>query len=256
MANITPSPISKRLAGESLVLVVLVAWYLYSQRVPEFVMPNPIKVFYLSFRLFVDPRMMSHTYISLIRVLGAVAVAMVLGGVVVLAGRRIPLVEFFVSDRVIPLFNSFPALGWAMLGIIWFGVGNFSVMFVETVILLPFCMINLWEGTKALDPEILEMAKSFTRRKGAVLLKVVIPLLFPYIFAALRVSYGVGWKVSLLTELFGARTGVGYLMNVAREDFDTALIFATIVVIIGLVYAVDKFLFQVIQARIARWGPV
>ena len=244
----------KRFFAEALVVLIILGWYFYSLQVPEFVMPNPVDVFLLTLRLFGDPEVMTHTYVSLLRVLAAVTLAMTIGAVIVTLGRRVPLFEFFVSDRVIPLFNSFPAVGWIILGVIWFGVGDFSVLFVETVILLPFCMINLWEGTRDIDKEMLEMARSFTRRRFVVLRKVVIPLLFPYILAALRLSYGVGWKVALLTELFGAEQGIGYLMNVARQDFDTPLIFATIMVIIVLVYVVDKYVFQVVQKRVASWG--
>lgn len=78
-------------------------------------------------------------------------------------------------------------------------------------------------------------------------------MLFPYVFAALRVSYGVGWKVSLVAELFGANAGLGYVLNLARQNFDTPLILAAVLCIILLVFVVDKVVFQTLDRAISRW---
>ncbi len=48
-------------------------------------------------------------------------------------------------------------------------------------------------------------------------------------FATLRIMFGVAWKVTLTAELFGGNSGLGYLINMARQDFDTTTIFVSIV---------------------------
>lgn len=243
------------LVANSLVLFAFVAWWAFSATVPEYVLPGPQKVFPKVLELFIDMSMAEHVYISLMRVLASTGLALLLGLGMVIIARQIPVLHMAVEDRLIPMLNSFPSLGWAILGIIWFGVGNKAVIFIETAILAPFAIINLWEGMKVLDAEVLEMARSFTRSRWRVTSKVVLPLLFPYLFAALRMSYGVGWKVSLVAELFGTSSGLGYLMNLARQNFDMPLVVACIVVIIILVAAVDKFVLQGIQNLIqARSG--
>lgn len=234
-------------------LMVVVIWYLSSLRLPEFVIPNPIQVAVITFKLFFYPSLLVHTLVSLGRVLISVTLAVFIGSALVLAARYIPITRQFVGTRLIPFLNSFPSLGWAMLAVIWFGVSNPSVIFVETAILLPFCMINMWEGFKTLDEELLEMSVSFTRNKRKVLMKVILPLLFPHIFSALRISYGVGWKISLIAELFGARTGLGYLLNLARQSFDTPLMFGTIVVIIILVGLFDNIIFKYFENRMLKY---
>jgi NitT/TauT family transport system permease protein/sulfonate transport system permease protein len=85
-----------------------------------------------------------------------------------------------------------------------------------------------------------------------VLRKVVLPLLFPYIFSALKISYGVGWKVSLLVELFGAESGLGYLLEVARQRLDTPKVFGVIIVVIILVAAMERLVFTPIERRVLR----
>lgn len=234
-------------------LLVVLFWYLSSLRLPEFVIPNPILVAIITFKLFFDPSLLVHTLVSMARVVISVALAIFLGSAFVLVARYIPVTRKLVGTRLIPFFNSFPSLGWAMLAVIWFGVSNSSVIFVETAILLPFCMINMWEGFKTLDEDLLEMSVSFTRNKRKILTKIILPLLFPYIFSALRISYGVGWKIALIAELFGARTGLGYLLNLARQNFDTPLMFGTIVVIIILVGLFDNVIFKYVENRMLKY---
>ena len=90
-----------------------------------------------------------------------------------------------------------PSVGWAILAVIWFKVSDFTVVFVQVMILLPFSLINFAEGLRNLDREVIEMAESFARRRATTIVKVVIPMLMPYGVAALRVSYGVCWKIAL-----------------------------------------------------------
>lgn len=236
-------------------LLAVLLWYFSSLRVPEFVLPNPLIVAVMTAKLFFEPSLVIHTAVSLARVLVSVALALFLGSTFVLVARYFSITRAFVGARFIPFVNAFPSLGWAMLAVIWFGVSNLSVIFVETAILLPFCMINMWEGFKSLDEELLEMGVSFTRKKRKVLVKIILPLLFPHIFSSLRVSYGVGWKVSLIAELFGARTGLGYLLNLARQNFDTPLMFGAIVVIIILVGLFDNVIFPFVEKRVMKYSP-
>jgi ABC-type glycerol-3-phosphate transport system permease component len=84
------------------------------------------------------------------------------------------------------------------------------------MVLVPFAIINMREGLANLDGEMIEMAKSFTRSRARRFFKVILPLLYPFIFATIRISFGVAWKVALTAELFGGNTGLGYLLNLAN----------------------------------------
>jgi NitT/TauT family transport system ATP-binding protein len=243
--------LAQRIVADGFILLVFIAWYLYSRVVPDFIIPNPFKVLTTAVELFSSPRFVVHTYTSFARVVLAVVLSLLIGGVIVLAGWYIPVLRLLVTNRIIPILNAFPSLGWAMLAIVWFGVNNASVMAVEIAILLPFSMINLWEGVKALDSETLEMARSFTTRRTSILVRVILPLLFPFIFSAVRMSYGVAWKVALIAEVFGAEIGLGHLLNIASQSMDTTLVFATIIALIVLVIGVERLAFDPIE-RIAQ----
>jgi NitT/TauT family transport system ATP-binding protein len=242
----------QRLVADGFVVLALIGWYVYSKFVPEFIIPNPLDVLRLTGELFCSPRYMWDTYTSFLRVVISVALSLGIAGVIVCAGWYLLPLRLLVANRIIPILNAFPSLGWAILAVIWFGVNTVSVLFVEVAILLPFAMINLWEGVKSLDAETLEMARSFTKRRGSILYHITLPLLFPFIFSAVRMSYGVAWKVALISELFGAEVGLGHLLNIASQTLDTPLVFAVIITLIILVIGVERLVFDPVERRAQR----
>lgn len=246
------SATGQRLVADGFVVLMVLAWYIYSKFVPEFIIPNPLDVLRVTGELFFSPRYLWDTYTSFLRVVVSVALSLGISGIIVCTGWYVPAFRLLVANRIIPILNAFPSLGWAILAVIWFGVNTTSVLFVEVAILLPFAMINLWEGMKALDRETLEMARSFTKTPLQILIKIILPLLFPFIFSAVRMSYGVAWKVALIAELFGAQTGLGHLLNIASQRFDTTLVFAVIIALIILVTGVERLIFDPIERRAQR----
>jgi NitT/TauT family transport system permease protein/sulfonate transport system permease protein len=240
--------IGYRLIADGLPVMILFLWYYESLHQPEFILPSPIKVAIRTTELFgLDRQLASNTWDSVQRVLMSVVIAMLLGAFLVIVAKYVPIFQGFVVGRVMTFFNAAPALGWAIVGVYWFHVSDIGVIFVEVAILLPFSMINLWEGLKNLDEELVEMASSFSRNRIKTLFAVVLPMLLPYLFAALRVSYGTAWKVALFAELFGAPSGLGYLLNIARESFDSVTVFACFVTLIILVYAVQYAVFNPLE---------
>lgn len=237
-----------RLLADGMPLLLFGAWFWYSANVSAAELPNPVDVGRASIDLLVGESAV-HTWTSMGRILLSVLLAMGIGGLLVFMAGVLPVTDTLIGKRVLPFFNSVPALGWAILGVIWFGVGDFAVIFVVTAITIPFCLVNLWEGMRALDPGLLEMGRSFTRSRMRVLLSIELPLLVPYIFAAARLSFSVGWKVALIAEFFGSRTGLGLVMNRARQSFDSPTVFATIVVVLLIVTAVERLLFD----PLAQW---
>ena len=79
---------------------------------------------------------------------------------------------------------------------------------------------------------------------------IVLPTLFPFMFAAVRVSFGVSWKVALTAELFGGSRGLGYTMNIARQELETSQIYAVIALIVVIVFLSNRLLFDPLQRRL------
>jgi ABC-type nitrate/sulfonate/bicarbonate transport system permease component len=69
-------------------------------------------------------------------------------------------------------------------------------------------------------------------------------------FSAVRVSFGVSWKVALTAELFGGSRGLGYTMNIARQELETSQIYAVIALIVVIVLLGNRLLFDPLQRRL------
>jgi NitT/TauT family transport system permease protein len=236
------------LIANAFVLVLIGAWWFAANHLPASVMPSPQQVGRSLLGLFIDPALIVHTLASTARVIAAVLISLALGSGLALLARNVPVTEGAV-DRLLVLLNSFPSLGWALLGVIWLGVSTPSVLFVEVAILTPFSLVNVREGLARLDNDALEMGRSFTRNPWRVFVKLIVPLLMPYLVAALRVSYGIGWKIALVAEIFGAETGLGYLMIQAEASADAARVVATCLAIVVLFTLGDRLAIEPLAKR-------
>ena len=251
----TPSPTataSQRLMADGLIAAVLLLWWYASGRLPEYVLPGPWPVIKQLAALFTEPSLLAHTMLSAVRVLGSVLIAVIVGTLLALVVRFSPLFSAVIERTVLPLLNSFPSVGWAILAVIWFNISNFSVMFVQVMILIPFCLINVVQGLKELDSELVEMGHSFTRTRKRIVRLVLFPMLMPFLMAATRIAYGVAWKIALVSELFGADSGLGYLMLQAQINADAVMVLATCFAIVIMFFAGERILINPLDRWIHR----
>lgn len=93
------------------------------------------------------------------------------------------------------------------------------------------------------------MGRSFSRDPVKVFWRITVPLLMPYVVAALRIAYGVGWKIALVSELFGAESGIGFLMLRALTSADAVTLFAACFTIVLIFIAGEKLVIEPLSRR-------
>jgi NitT/TauT family transport system permease protein len=242
----------QRLIGEGVVVLALLAWWALARNLPEFILPGPVAVVRRLIELFVMPEFLWHALRSAWRVLVSIAAALLIGGGLAFLAHGAPLFQAVVNERIKPALNSFPSIGWAILAAIWFDPGDFGVVFVEVAILIPFCLINIAEGLRTIDRELIEMGHSFTRRRIRILWRLTLPLLVPYGLSATRIAYGIAWKIALVAELLGAPSGIGYLMLRAQTAADTTTFLATCFAIVLIFIVGERLVIAPLERRFAR----
>jgi NitT/TauT family transport system permease protein/sulfonate transport system permease protein len=240
---------SERLIADGLVLLALAGWFVMSRSMPSYLFPDIPAVARAMASLLFDPAFATHTAASVGRIVLSITLALLLGGALALIPRYVPAANEFIHERVKPVLNSFPSVGWALLGSIWFGVSDLAVIFIQVAILAPFALINISEGLREMDADNQEMAHSFSRRRTSIFTLVIFPMLYPYIVAALRIAYGVAWKVSLVSELFGAQTGLGYLLMDAQGKGRIDLVFAICLAIVVFYVVGEKLIVDPLSRR-------
>ena len=233
-------------------VAALALWWAYSQVVPAYQLPGPAAVAQRMLAFVTEPTLTLQLGISLAHVAAAIVLAFAIGALLALSAHFLPVTRLLIDFRATPFLNAFSGIGWLFLGILWIGIDSRTVVFAVTMILIPFATINLRTGLTELDAELMELGRSLTRGRARRLAKLMVPMLVPYMFATLRISFGVAWKVTLTAELFGGNAGVGYLLNMARQEFDTETIFAIILFILLFVACTEVFLFRPLQRRLDR----
>lgn len=239
-------------AAHLFTLVLFAFWWVYSRYVPVYQVPGPELVLTRMFEFVTTPELRLQLGISLAHVVTAMVISITSGAALAFLAHYIPAFRLLVDSRITPLLNAFSGIGWIFLAILWFGINSATVIFAVSMVLVPFAIINFRTGLREMDNDLIELGRSLTANRWRQFLKLTIPMLVPYIFATLRTSFGVAWKVVLTAELFGGSSGVGYLLNAARQEFETETIFAIIMFIIVFVASAEVFLFRPIQRRLDK----
>jgi NitT/TauT family transport system permease protein/sulfonate transport system permease protein len=245
-------PAVRKLAAHLFTLLFLAGWQAASLVAPSYLLPGPVMVARRLWVFVTSSRDIGHLGASLYHVAAAIAISFVIGSLLALIPYYVPVLRFAIARRIGSFLNSFSAIGWTLLSIMWFGVTPLTVIFAISAVLVPFALVNMSAGLADLDRDIIEMARSFTHRRWRTFALVIVPSLYPFIFATLRIMFGVAWKVTLTAELFGGNSGLGYMINLSRQEFDTATIFAAIILIIAFVHCMDQYVLAPLQANVSR----
>ena len=242
----------QRAVALSFVALLVAAWVASAGHVPAYVLPPPAEVLTAAVTFASSPQRLPHLFATLGHIGSAIGIAFLFGAVLAFAAHYARWSAPAIHQRLSPFLSAFSGIGWTLLAVIWFGVSSFTVVFTIVAVLLPFAIVNLREGLLALDSELLEMGASFGRSRVRGWRLLVIPALVPFAAATLRIMFGVAWKVALTAELFGGGRGLGYVINLARQDYDTPTLFAVILFIIIAVTLADRLIFAPIERLTTR----
>ena len=164
-----------------------------------------------------------------------------------------------VLSTLTAMFNPLPAIALLPLALLWFGLGEGSLVFVLIHSVLWALALNIYSGFLAV-PETLRMAgRNYGLKGPRYVLGILVPAALPAIVAGLRIGWAFAWRTLIAAELvFGAssgRGGLGWFIFQNRNELYTDRVFAGLaaVVIIGL--AVENLVFNTLErVTVRRWG--
>ena len=241
-----------RLPTAVVFLVVLVAWEAVARRYGPYVLPAPESILTGLAAIVRDGEIWRHTGASLYRIAvgfgGAALMAVLMG----LAAFLWPPAKIAVRD-VVTILNSTSVFVWIVVSLIWFGLTNMAPIFTTFMITLPVVAANVVEGLESVDRRLLEMGQVYRLSGWEQFRAIVIPSTIPHLVAGLKVGFGLALKVSVVAEIFGVTSGIGYIMNYSREILATQMVFVWAVVMIGIMLVTDRLLFESLTRRLERW---
>lgn len=244
--------LAKALPGTLFLVAVIAVWKITSLYMPPVLTPSPERVFNRFMTMWSTPGFLDYAARTVMHVVFSVSIAFVLGLAIALTVHFLPLFRSAVYLRLAPFLNAFPGVGWAFLALIWFGINSSSVIFASSAAMLPIAIINIGAGLKELNTEIDEMSYSFTRNTMRRIRLVLLPLMFPYMFATLRLCFGISWQIVLVVELLSGAPGLGSVVSVARQRYWTDMIFSVVALILIVVFVTDRLIFARIQSKLGK----
>ncbi len=243
----------RRVVQAVLSLVGLLAlWQIAANLASNRLLPGPDVVLVVLAQAVASGELLFHLGITLWRVVASFALAMLIGVAIgILLGRKQGLDRYM--DSWLVLFLNIPALVTIILAYVWFGLIEAAAIAAVAVNKIPNVAVTLREGARALDKDLLEMARAYRLDRVRTLRHVVLPQLTPYVMAAARSGLALIWKIVLVVELLGRSDGVGFQLQLFFQLFDVPSILAYTLAFVVVVQAIELAILQPLERRANRW---
>lgn len=236
-------------------IALLFVWQGVSGRlVDNFFISNPLDVW----RRLVAWTLSGSIFIHLWATLYATVMGFAIGAV---AGMVLGIwlgVSPFMSRLLNPYLwalNALPKVALAPLFVLWFGLGIESKIALAAVLVLFLVFLNTFAGVREVDQDLIDSARMMRASRLQVIRKVIIPSALSWVFAGLKISVPYALIGAVLGEMIAANRGLGYLVQFSGSQFDTAGVFAVLIVI-ALLAVVLNIVVEIVQSRMERWRIV
>jgi NitT/TauT family transport system permease protein len=227
------SPVHKgALASATLLVVFLAAWQWGPGLlgIPTFIVPPLSMVAHeFAFAWQVD-HLLLHTGVTIAEVLAGFVLGSLLGALIGYLLGMSPAAELVLSPYILALQIA-PKVAFAPLFILWMGFTVYPKILVAILIVFFPVMVNVLTALRTIDPDLINLARSFKATRGQIFWKVEFPNSLPPMFAGLRIGATLAVVGVVVGELVGGNVGLGYLLSFGEGQADTPLVFVSIVML-------------------------
>jgi NitT/TauT family transport system permease protein len=234
--------------------ICLLIWQVVSLFFLPVLFPGPLALLDRMIEIYSDPASYVIVGQTLLRIFEGFAISMLVGTALGLSMGLKHDVELFFDSWIMVLLTV-PSVCWAFLSVLWFGISEIAPVLTVVLIVFPFVVMNIWEGTKAMEKNLIEMGNVYGANRSLLLRKVLIPQLMPYVFSSLRISLSLSWKIALVAEAFGAGSGVGQELINWFQDTRVDMMLAWGASFMIVMVLVDLLVFRLWAQRVFAWRP-
>lgn len=250
---IAPAPFAQGRWARVLPLLVLVAvWQVLASALESRSLPQPSAVLSLLWQELYDGDLLLHLGMTLRRVGLSFLLAMLIG-----VALGILMGQSKNWDRLLDTFLilglNIPALVTTILCYIWFGLTETAAVLAVTLNKIPMVAISLREGARAVDRQLLQVARIYRLSRRDTFLKVYLPQLAPYLFGSARNGLALIWKIVLVVELLGRSNGVGFQISSYFHFFNITGILAYTLAFALVIFCIEALLLRPLENHLNRW---
>ncbi len=203
---------------------------------PAFILPPPALVGERFITALADGTLGRNFSATLLEVLSGLLAGSLLASILgyLLAKSRLlerALSPFLVASQAVPVVAIAPLL------VIWFGPGVFSKVLICALIVFFPVLVNTVVGVRAVPANLRDLMRSLRATRAQTLRYLEIPAALPVLLGGLRIGATLSVIGAVVGELVGADRGLGFLINVGRGQYDTALVFVAVITLVAMALA-------------------
>jgi NitT/TauT family transport system permease protein len=162
-------------------------------------------------------------------------------------------------ETLTAMFNPLPSIALLPLALIWFGLGDGSVIFVLIHAVLWSVSLNTFSGFRSLSPTLRMVGQNYGLSSVGYITRILIPGAFPSILTGLKVGWAFAWRTLIAAELvFGVSSGsggLGWYIFENKNQLNIPEVFAGLLTVIVFGLVVENLIFKTIEERtVKRWG--
>lgn len=234
-------------------LAIIAIWQLVSVLgwLPQDTLAAPSEIVRKAGSLIADGTLPEALRVSLMRaVLGFLLGA----AVAVVAGLWVGLsrVGDAIVDPPMQMLRTLPLLGVVPLFIIWFGIGEASKIYLVAIGVAVPLYLNLVGGLRSVDPQLYDVADSLRLSAWDRLRHILLPGALPGALVGLRQSLAFAWLALIVAEQISASSGLGFMINNARDFLQTDTIVVGLLTYAALGLITDTIV-RLLERRALRW---
>jgi len=216
-------------------LIVLMIWYVITvwSDLPAFILPSPLMIWNTFVETLLNGTLIRHFSITLLEVLLGLTAGTVMATTIGYLVAKSPTLERILSPYLVAS-QAIPTVAIAPLLVIWFGPGLFSKVLIAALIVFFPVLVNTVVGVNSVPKDLRDLMRSLRASKSQTLRYLEIPAALPVFLGGLRIGATLSVIGAVVGEFVGADRGLGFLINVGRGQYDTALVFVAIFALIGM----------------------
>lgn len=218
---------------------------------PAFIIPAPAAVLEKAVTVVGDGRLWLHASTTLAAVLSGLVVGVLAALVLGYAIAKSSLLDAVLSPLVVAL-QSTPVVAYAPLLIIWFGSGLTSKIVTGALIVFFPMLINTVVGIRGVPSDLRDLMRAMQATRWQTFIKLEVPAAMPVLLSGLKISATLAVIGAVVGEFVSANAGLGFLINLARSQYDTPLVIVAVLaltVMARLLYG----LASLVERRALAW---
>lgn len=218
---------------------------------PAFILPAPGSVLNRFLRAVSDGSLLRHTSATLLEVLGGLLLGLFIATLLGYALAKSRTVERLLAPYIVAS-QSIPIVAIAPLLVIWFGSGRISKILISALIVFFPVLVNTVVGVRSVPEDLRDLMRSLRATRWQMFSKLEVPAAMPVLFGGLKVGATLSVIGAVVGEFVSSDEGLGFLINMGRGVFDTALVFVAVFVLIALALTFYGIV-TLVERRVLAW---